>query len=107
MHPNPAMNDTVGKFQPAGFIINLVPMLRVGMQIAALRADIPEASVICQEIKAEKIIRRICKTYGTLKISAQSATACIPTRSMGTSSLEFTNSIIHCRGMIDTHSKSR
>ncbi len=59
-------------------------MLRVGMQVAALRADISGALVICQEIKAEKIILKLCRTTGTLKISVQSATDCIPTRSMGT-----------------------
>ncbi|MCP4110076.1 MAG: DUF1016 domain-containing protein [Desulfobacteraceae bacterium] len=48
---------------------------------------------------------KLCKTTGSLKISARSATACIPTRSMGTrffyktGSLEFTNSIINCQAI--------
>ncbi len=58
-------------------------MLRVGMQAVALRADISGALSVCQEIKAEKIIFRLPGT-AALKISAQSAAACIPTRSMGT-----------------------
>ncbi|MCP4105783.1 MAG: hypothetical protein GY749_09635 [Desulfobacteraceae bacterium] len=55
----------------------------MGMQAAALCADISGASAACQEIKAEKIIFRLPGT-AALKISAQIATVCIPTRSMGT-----------------------
>ncbi|MCP4108175.1 MAG: hypothetical protein GY749_21965, partial [Desulfobacteraceae bacterium] len=75
---------------------NLVPMLRVGMQTVALRADISGHQLSVRKSK-------LCKTTGTLKISARSATACIPTRSMGTrkiSRLEFTNSIMNCRAIL-------
>ncbi|MCP4113154.1 MAG: hypothetical protein GY749_47765, partial [Desulfobacteraceae bacterium] len=39
----------------SNLLIFLVPMLRVGMQAVALRADISGALSVCQEIKAEKI----------------------------------------------------
>ncbi|MCP4109493.1 MAG: hypothetical protein GY749_28885 [Desulfobacteraceae bacterium] len=74
-------------------------MLRVGMQGVALCADIPDIGLSVRKSKLHK-------TTGTLKISAQSATACIPTRSMGTrffyktGRLEFTNSIMNCRAIV-------